>query len=600
MNFEEDERAQSVLVGAILLFAILIIAFSSYQAFVVPNQNAEVEFTHSQQIENEFSDFRSNVVNAIESTDERSTSFTLGTQYPARLLALNPPAPAGTLSTTEARPIELDGADLVDVCGTDDATTRSLVYEPGYNEHRSAQSTVYEHAFVGTTFRDGESVSQPQRVIQDDRVDLQLITGDISESRTGSFGIDINATHRYTHDEEITALTIPSRFDNETWENQILSDQENIESVEDVGEERIEITLDEPLTVSCAVVGLNSEPAFTPPPTDPEPEDPGEVVEAESLFDTRWIERNGVDIEDPRVEAKPGETDVNLTMRAVERETEVRIQDATVDFAIEGSLDIFDQTEPQGDTNDGNGEQFFELDINDEAPLGEQSQVYTTAGDDSDVVTVEVIGFAVDIINTNSPVEEGETVEVTAEIENTGSQEDTQNIELLDFGGTVVDSESVTIPGEDSTTVELEWATEAGDAGTGDITVRSEDDEDTEGVTIDTSDEEPPEFTTIEITSSGPGNNNNQLTFAYETTADATGVTLFAESTAGTQLVNDPNAPLNTAGETYTFGNVNMNNQDINIEMTVEDTDGNSRSCSGSITTQAGTLTDAGMTCETD
>ncbi|MFO7927239.1 MAG: hypothetical protein ACQET5_01300 [Halobacteriota archaeon] len=269
MEFGADERAQSVLVGSILLFAILIVAFSTYQAFVVPDQNAEVEFSHSQQVENEFSELRSNVINAVESGDERSTSVTLGTQYPARLLALNPPAPAGTISTTEPSTVEVDGVDMANVCGVDESgetTTRSLVYEPGYNEYPNAESTVYEHTFVTTTFRNGESVPRTQRLIRDDRIDLLVLTGDVSVSRTTAYGVDINASHRHSYRTiEDPVVRLPSQFTADTWEARILEGRDDVLGVEGAGEDRVEIELDGSFEVTCAVVGLNSDPAFQPP-----------------------------------------------------------------------------------------------------------------------------------------------------------------------------------------------------------------------------------------------------------------------------------------------------------------------------------------------
>ena len=78
MVFGPDERAQSTLVGFILLFGILTIAFSSYQAVVVPNQNAEVEFNHFQDIQDDFTEFRSTLINSVGATDDRSVTFRLG------------------------------------------------------------------------------------------------------------------------------------------------------------------------------------------------------------------------------------------------------------------------------------------------------------------------------------------------------------------------------------------------------------------------------------------------------------------------------------------------------------------------------------------
>ncbi|MDZ7746206.1 MAG: hypothetical protein U5K28_06720 [Halobacteriales archaeon] len=51
--FRGDTRGQSVQVGVIILFAFAIIAFTSYQAVVVPQQNQQVEFDHNQEVQSD-------------------------------------------------------------------------------------------------------------------------------------------------------------------------------------------------------------------------------------------------------------------------------------------------------------------------------------------------------------------------------------------------------------------------------------------------------------------------------------------------------------------------------------------------------------------
>ncbi|MFC6976212.1 hypothetical protein ACFQL1_18425 [Halomicroarcula sp. GCM10025709] len=62
MEFVGDERSQSIQVGAVLLFAVLIIAFSTYQAFVVPDQNRQIEFNHNQEVQQQLQDLRNAIV----------------------------------------------------------------------------------------------------------------------------------------------------------------------------------------------------------------------------------------------------------------------------------------------------------------------------------------------------------------------------------------------------------------------------------------------------------------------------------------------------------------------------------------------------------
>lgn len=90
------------------------------------------------------------------------------------------------------------------------------------------------------------------------------------------------------------------------------------------------------------------------------------------------------------------------------------------------------------------------------------------------------------IEDTNEPVTEGEDLDVTVEIENVGEQTGEQTIELEAFDGTVVDDETISLGPDEKQTITLSWSTEAGDAGTDDIRVSSENHSVTEAVTINT------------------------------------------------------------------------------------------------------------------
>ncbi|MDZ7731033.1 MAG: hypothetical protein U5K37_09080 [Natrialbaceae archaeon] len=66
-------------------------------------------------------------------------------------------------------------------------------------------------------------------------------------------------------------------------------------------------------------------------------------------------------------------------------------------------------------------------------------------------------------VTADSPVVGGETATVTATVENTGGVQDTQDVTV-----SVADestTQSVTLDAGDTTTVALDWATTAGDAG---------------------------------------------------------------------------------------------------------------------------------------
>jgi hypothetical protein len=92
-----------------------------------------------------------------------------------------------------------------------------------------------------------------------------------------------------------------------------------------------------------------------------------------------------------------------------------------------------------------------------------------TAGANVTVLAPAV--FTVDIVETTTPAE-GETLNVTVGIENTGAVEGTQTV-TLDVGALGTDSTSVTLDGGGSTTLTLGVGTDTGDAGAYTATVSS-------------------------------------------------------------------------------------------------------------------------------
>jgi hypothetical protein len=282
MVFRGDERGQPVQIGFILLFGILVLAFSSYQAFVVPQQNAEVEFTHSQTVQDQFDELRNGISNAASNGNDQSVGISLGTRYPSRLIALNPPPAEGSLRTTNPGELEVQGLsdDETDLCAPSASAveTRAVQYQPNYNEYQSLESITYENTFTARTFQNGERYSS-QSLVQTaggggyNEIDLQVLTGSVSESGASLATVDLNPSRRYTqeYDSVQPTLIVPSRVSPAMWEDEILAEQSGL--VNDVtwnnaSASRVQIEFASgDYAISCAAVGLNSEPAYQPPPT---------------------------------------------------------------------------------------------------------------------------------------------------------------------------------------------------------------------------------------------------------------------------------------------------------------------------------------------
>jgi hypothetical protein len=130
--------------------------------------------------------------------------------------------------------------------------------------------------------------------------------------------------------------------------------------------------------------------------------------------------------------------------------------------------------------------------------------------DDSDSTGVTVqkpANFAVTIDETNSPINEGNSLTVDATVENTGDVNAQQTI-TLDAPGLGQDSTSETLSSGESTTVSLSVGSGSGDAGEYTATVASEDDSDSTGVTV----QKPAEFTVGITETNAPILTNETLT----------------------------------------------------------------------------------------
>ncbi|MFB6233364.1 MAG: right-handed parallel beta-helix repeat-containing protein [Haloarculaceae archaeon] len=93
--------------------------------------------------------------------------------------------------------------------------------------------------------------------------------------------------------------------------------------------------------------------------------------------------------------------------------------------------------------------------------------------------------FSVNITETNDPVTEGETLQVNGTVNNTGQQQDSQELNLTDFDGTEVDTATFDLSGGETATFNFTWATSSGDAATDNVTVASNNDTDRKNVTVD-------------------------------------------------------------------------------------------------------------------
>lgn len=287
MSIQTDTRGVAGLIGALLLFAMLIIAFSSYQAYVVPSQNQEIEIQHNQEVHTEFTEFRTAVYMAGSTGNDQSQGFALGTQYPGRLIALNPLPAKGNLRTEPTGEIQIENAELQQSSNaalywandSNTYNTTGLTYDPQYNEYQNPPTTHYEHSFLYNDFEGGSVTVADQRLIQDGTISLWLLAGEVSEQGPSTTTVDLSpisvpkTTVPITNTEEgPVTLTLPTTLEPEQAEMFVTPEEQDSVSGVSIQNDQLQIVLEEnqQYRLQIAQVGIGgsattAEPAYIVP-----------------------------------------------------------------------------------------------------------------------------------------------------------------------------------------------------------------------------------------------------------------------------------------------------------------------------------------------
>jgi hypothetical protein len=99
MNFQDNEKGVSEVIGALLIFLILVFVLGSIQVYEVPKWNKELEIQQFDKIHNDFLNLRSDIEEVFTTNIPKTSSLSLGVRYPERFLLYNPGIGAdGTLT----------------------------------------------------------------------------------------------------------------------------------------------------------------------------------------------------------------------------------------------------------------------------------------------------------------------------------------------------------------------------------------------------------------------------------------------------------------------------------------------------------------------
>lgn len=162
--------------------------------------------------------------------------------------------------------------------------------------------------------------------------------------------------------------------------------------------------------------------------------------------------------------------------------TDAEAGEKTIEMYVEGVLE-----DAQTVSVSGGGSETVTLNWTPEFPERGTRTVSVESPDNTITFTVEVLEptFAtVNILSSNSPVNEVDTLEIEAIIANAGEQSGSKDAILDVPDGTQHDVASVSLDGYGAKVVPLTWSPESGDAGTYDAKIYTNDDDDIISVEI--------------------------------------------------------------------------------------------------------------------
>ncbi len=235
------ERAVSAVLGAVLLFGVLAIAFSVYQGVVVPKQTQATEIAHNEQVQGSLQALRNAIREAGLGGTERSVSIELGAANPPRAVAVNFGHSVGQLRSEPFGAITVhnvsatDG-ETADYVGTSNTTlgpfdTQALVYRPSYTFYETAPDTRLEHSVLYNRFPNGVNRSITDQVlIQGRQITLITLTGNLSAVRSGTVTVDTVSVSPASQRIAVTntagpiTITLRSRLSVTEW-TELLSDE---------------------------------------------------------------------------------------------------------------------------------------------------------------------------------------------------------------------------------------------------------------------------------------------------------------------------------------------------------------------------------------
>lgn len=264
MDLRGDDRGQSVQVGAVLLFAVLVILLATYQSTVVPNDNKAAEFEHSLDAQQDLLDVRNAIIESYQNGEAAPVSVQLGMTYPRHTFGVDPAPVGGSLYNTGGGTISVQrgNGNQVDACPAS-PETKQLRYAADYNYLSPRPTLVYENTVLYADYDGSQVLVSDQTLVSGSTVNLIALQGNYSDNGVGVTDFAPTAGQYRTTPVQDPIVEVPTTLPEAKWEQLLADEVSNPDAVTvtGTGDARV-LTLD--LTgqyrVRCALVGSEGTP----------------------------------------------------------------------------------------------------------------------------------------------------------------------------------------------------------------------------------------------------------------------------------------------------------------------------------------------------
>lgn len=256
-TFAADDRGVSEVIGAILIFGLIVAMLTLVQTQLIPQANEEVELEHSIDVRNDLVKFHQTATEVSANGRTQSVGIKTGMGYPQRLLFLNPPRVQGTLRTTESSTVQLSNVvaeddevnDYFAATGNDlSLDSRTMAYSVNYNRLSTSPTMRYEYGVLYTEYEDGVTLHNPGAIVNGNNINLVFTAGEHSETAASVQSLSVRPNSAPARTVSVTGnggpieLVLPTEMSVTKWRD--LYEGGNILSVTDAGSGLVRLRLD--------------------------------------------------------------------------------------------------------------------------------------------------------------------------------------------------------------------------------------------------------------------------------------------------------------------------------------------------------------------